>query len=90
MSENLRFFFRKGVINVMFHLKEVERVGYYELYKQGFVVSRQTFANLLKLLEEKGIVDREVTDDRPPRVNYSLTEKGMKIEKILKSLIVVV
>ena len=86
MSEKLRFLFRKGIIDVILYLEEVDEAGYYEIYKQGFVVSRQTFANLLKLLEEKGIVEREVIDDRPPRVNYSLTENGIKMSEILISL----
>jgi len=44
-------------------------------------VSRQTFANLLKRLEKEGIANRKVIENRPPRVEYSLTEKGKKIKK---------
>ena len=86
MSESLRVFFRKGMIDVVFYLSSVEEAGYYEIYRQGFVVSRQTFADLLRLLEEEGLVNRRVTDSRPPRVNYSLSEKGRRISSILKSL----
>lgn len=78
--------FKKGVIEVIFHLDKVGKAGYYELYKQNFVVSRQTFANLLKESEEKGIVDRRVIEGRPPRVEYSLTEKGGKIATILERI----
>ena len=60
--------------------------GFYEIYKQNFVVSRQTFANLLKKLEKEGIVNRKVVEARPPRVEYSLTEKGKKIAKMLYEL----
>lgn len=62
------------------------KAGYYETYKQGFVVSRQTFANLLKLLESKGIVSRKVIENRPPRVEYSLTAKGKNVAEILDRL----
>ena len=86
MSENLRVFFRKGVIDVVFYLNEVEEAGYYEIYRQGYVVSRQTFADLLRMLEEQGLVNRRVTDDRPPRVNYSLSQKGGRVASILRSL----
>ncbi len=86
LSEIFRVFFRKGVIDVIFYLHEVGKAGYYEIYKQGFVVSRQTFANLLKLLEDRGVVTREVIDDRPPRVNYSLSGKGKRVAEILESL----
>lgn len=81
-----RFLFRKGVIEVIFYLDKVGKAGYYEIYKKDFVVSRQTFANLLKELENKGIVSRKVVEGRPPRVEYSLTEKGKKTTRILNEL----
>lgn len=85
MSES-RFLFRKGAIEVILYLNKVGKAGYYETYKQGFVVSRQTFANLLKLLERKGVVSREVIENRPPRVEYGLIEKGKKVAEILDRL----
>jgi DNA-binding HxlR family transcriptional regulator len=81
-----RFLFRKGVIEVIFYLDKVGKAGYYELYKKNFVVSRQTFADLLKELEKKGIVNRKVVEGRPPRVEYRLTGKGKEIARILKEL----
>jgi DNA-binding HxlR family transcriptional regulator len=78
--------FKKGVIEVIFFLDKVGKAGYYEIYKQNFVVSRQTFANLLKELEDKGIVSRKVINERPPRVEYSLTEKGKEMARILNEL----
>jgi DNA-binding HxlR family transcriptional regulator len=81
-----RFLFKKGVTEVILYLDKVGKAGYYEIYKQDFVVSRQTFANLLKELEEKGIVNRKVIEGSPPRVEYSLTEKGRAIARILSEL----
>lgn len=82
----MRFLFKKGVIDVIFYLDKVEKAGYYEIYKQNFVVSRQTFANLLKKLEKEGIISRKVIENRPPRVEYSLTEKGKQIADMLDTL----
>jgi DNA-binding HxlR family transcriptional regulator len=73
-------------MEVILYLDKVGKAGYYEIYKQDFVVSRQTFANLLKELEEKGIVNRKVIEGSPPRVEYSLTEKGRAIARILSEL----
>ena len=73
-------------MEVIFHLDKVGKAGYYELYKQDFVISRQTFANLLKELEEKGIVSRKVIEGRPPRVDYDLTGKGRDIARVLNEL----
>ena len=42
-------------------------------------MSSQSFANLLKKLEIESIVNIKVIETRPPRVEYSLTEKGKNI-----------
>ena len=81
-----KFLFRKGVIEVISYLDKIGKAGYYEIYKQDFVVSRQTFANLLKELENEGLVNRRVIEERPPRVEYSLTGKGKKVADILSDL----
>ena len=73
-------------MEVILFLDKVEKAGYYQIYKQNFVVSRQTFANLLKKLEKERIVNRRVIENRPPRVEYSLTEKGKKIAEMLDAL----
>ncbi len=41
---------------------------------------------MLKTLKMEGIVNRKVIETRPPRVDYSLTEKGKNIVKILHEL----
>lgn len=71
---------------VILFLDKVEKAGYYEIYKQNFVVSRQTFANLLKKLEKEGIANRRVVEARPPRVEYSLTKKGKNVAKTIYEL----
>jgi DNA-binding HxlR family transcriptional regulator len=78
--------FGKGVIEAILYIDKSGKAGYYELYKQGFVVSRQAFSNLLKVLEETGIADRKVIENRPPRVEYSLTNKGKEVAASLKHL----
>jgi DNA-binding HxlR family transcriptional regulator len=71
----------------MLYLGDVGEAGYYDTYKQGFVVSRQTFAGILRLLEDRDLVIRRVEDARPPRVNYSLSGKGKNVLEALKLLI---
>lgn len=75
------------MIDTLFYIDKMGKAGYYELYKQNFVVSRQTFSNMLKILEEKGIISRKVVEGRPPRVEYSLTKKGKDVVEALRILI---
>jgi Predicted transcriptional regulators len=86
LPNKIRFLFGKGVIETILYLDKSGKAGYYELYKQGFVVSRQAFSHVLKVLEEHGISDRKVIENRPPRVEYSLTSKGKEITALIKQI----
>ena len=86
MRSKAHILFGKGVIEAILYLDKSGKAGYSELYKQGLVVSRQAFANLLYILEENGIADRKLIESRPTRVEYSLTNKGKEIATLLKRL----
>jgi DNA-binding HxlR family transcriptional regulator len=45
-----------------------------------------TLAQRLVELEEAGVLKREVTDARPPRVEYVLTPSGLKLKALLNAL----
>ena len=79
--------FRKGAVDLILYLGSKDEAGYYEMYKLGYVVSRQTFATLLKELVQNGLVNRTVLDTHPPRVNYSLTVKGRQIHFHIESIL---
>lgn len=49
-------------------------------------VSGRLLSERLKELEKEGIVKREVFSEVPIRVEYSLTEKGMALEKTIRSI----
>jgi DNA-binding HxlR family transcriptional regulator len=86
LPNKIRFLFRKGIIETILYIDKNGKAGYFELYKQGFVVSRQAFSNLLKILEKNDIASRKVIEHRPPRVEYSLTSKGKEIAASLKHI----
>ena len=82
----MRFLFRKGAIEMVSYIHKVGKAGYYEMLKQGFVASRETFSILIKELEKEGIVARKLINSRPPRVEYSLTKKGKEVAENLSKL----
>jgi DNA-binding HxlR family transcriptional regulator len=40
----------------------------------------------LKLLEDRGIVERRMYSDRPPRAEYALTTSGVELRAVVRSL----
>jgi len=45
-----------------------------------------TLATRLVELEEAGLLERNVVDARPPRVEYVLTERGRRLESVIAAL----
>jgi DNA-binding HxlR family transcriptional regulator len=49
-------------------------------------VSGRLLSERLKDLEQEGIVLREVFPETPVRIQYSLTDKGLALEKVIRDL----
>ncbi|WP_240687995.1 winged helix-turn-helix transcriptional regulator [Pseudalkalibacillus hwajinpoensis] len=49
-------------------------------------IPHQTLIKHLKELEEDGLVNKEVSDDIPPKVQYSLTEYGHSLKTLLHTM----
>jgi DNA-binding HxlR family transcriptional regulator len=49
-------------------------------------ISHKTLTNQLKELEKDGMLNRTVYPDIPPKVEYSLTEKGKSLIPILEAI----
>lgn len=50
-------------------------------------ISKKMLSTVLKVLEADGLVSRKVYAEVPPRVEYSLTERGMTLIPLLNNLI---
>lgn len=49
-------------------------------------ISGRVLSERLKELENQGIVKREVFPETPVRIEYSLTEKGLALEPVMKEI----
>ena len=54
-----------------------------DLQKSMDGISPKTLSLRLKELESQGIITRKVYPEVPPRVEYTLTDKGKQLEGIL-------
>ncbi len=50
-------------------------------------ISERMLSQTLKVLEEEGLVRRQEWDEKPPRVEYSLTDAGQRISASLAVVI---
>ena len=57
-----------------------------ELKKSLSGVSQKVLTANLRSLEKKGIIEREVFPEVPPRVEYTLTDLGKTLEPIIDSM----
>jgi DNA-binding HxlR family transcriptional regulator len=49
-------------------------------------IAPTTLSNRLKMLEDHGVVDRKIYDSHPPRSEYLLTEKGLRMRDIISAM----
>lgn len=87
--ENTGFSYTLSLINgkykmvILYCLKEFEVVRYNEMRKYIKTISYKTLSTMLKELEADGLVHREEYPQIPPKVEYSLTERGKSLIPIL-------
>lgn len=70
------------------------RTLYYDKNRQGFnelqqsltPISSRTLAKKLQKLTAQNIVKKKTLSISPPKVEYSLTEKGLALQKVLQSM----
>ncbi|MDP0493555.1 MAG: helix-turn-helix domain-containing protein [Fusobacterium sp. JB021] len=72
----------KGLI--LYHLIENGSERFNALHRFIGKTSPRTLTNQLRELEKDGLINRQVFAEVPPRVEYSATEKGKSLYKILE------
>ena len=62
------------------------RTRFCELERSLEGISPRTLSLRLRVLEEHGIIERRTFPEVPPRVEYSLTEKGRALVPIIEDM----
>jgi DNA-binding HxlR family transcriptional regulator len=77
---------RTWTLPIIHALSLQEPARFNELKRRIEKISATSLAERLFELERQGIVMRKVYPETPPRVEYSLTERGKELASILKQL----
>ena len=75
-------------MNILYALMEFQVVRFNEMKKYIGTISYKTLSSSLKELEADGLVHREEYPQIPPKVEYSLTERGRSLIPILDAMCV--
>ena len=73
---------------ILYCLMEFKVVRYNELKRYIKSISHKTLSSSLKELEKDGLIIRKEYPQIPPKVEYSLSEKGQSLTVILDQLCV--
>ena len=72
---------------IIIHLLRDKHIRFGKLVVLIPTISRKVLASQLKELEKDGIIIREKFAEVPPRVEYSLSERGEKLLPVLDRLV---
>jgi DNA-binding HxlR family transcriptional regulator len=75
----IRSIFGKWSGDILLALHRTPTAGFEDLRRTLGGISARVLSIKLKELEEIGMVSRQIIDARPPRVRYSLTERGWTV-----------
>ncbi len=86
LEYGLALFGGKWKSRIICVLSANEKLRYSEIRKEMYNITDAVLAATLKELITNGIIARRSYDEIPPRVEYSLTEKGKSVVPILQSI----
>lgn len=72
---------------VLFTLEGQPSIRFKELQRSIPDISQKILTATLKMLEADGLINREIFPEVPPRVEYSLTEKGKSLLPLIDALL---
>ncbi|HWQ48994.1 MAG TPA: helix-turn-helix domain-containing protein [Methanosarcina sp.] len=86
VNEYVEVFGSKWNLLIISHLRE-NTLRYTELQKRMYGINAKTITTHLRKLEEYAIIERNIYAEVPPRVEYSLTERGKALLPILEAML---
>lgn len=75
---------QKWKIPILWHLADEGTLRYNELKRGIYGITNIMLTKSLQELEERGLLHREEYSTIPPKVEYSLTERGQTLIPLLK------
>ena len=83
INNSLKIFQQKFALNIIRNMMLLKQTKFNQFLGSIEGINTKTLSIRLKELEEYGLIERKVTQERPLQVEYSLTKKGKALETLL-------
>ncbi len=83
INNSLKIFQQKFALNIIRNMMLLKQTKFNQFLGSIEGINTKTLSIRLKELEEYGLIERKVTQQRPLQVEYSLTKKGNALDSIL-------
>ena len=83
INNSLKIFQQKFALNIIRNMMMLKQNKFSQFLGSIEGINTKTLSIRLKELEEFGLIERKVTQQRPLQVEYSLTKKGKALDPIL-------
>ena len=83
INNSLKIFQQKFALNIIRNMMLLKQSKFSQFLGSIEGINTKTLSIRLKELEEFGLIERKVTQQRPLQVEYSLTKKGKALDPIL-------
>ena len=77
----------KWVPVIAYSVYNAEEARFSELQEDVGGITNKTLSNNLDRMEEQGIIDRNVEDEKPVKIIYSLTDFGEKLMPLVQEML---
>ena len=72
---------------ILFHLLSEGALGFSALKERADGISSKMLSESLSDLEESGLVTRELLDEKPVRVEYTVSERGESLGPVIEAMV---
>jgi len=83
INNSLKIFQQKFALNIIRNMMLLKQTKFNQFLGSIEGINTKTLSIRLKELDEYGLIERKVTQQRPLQVEYSLTKKGKALDPIL-------
>lgn len=77
----------KWVPVITYHIYENEEIRFSELQEEIGGITNKTLSNNLDRMQDQGIVNRNVEDDKPVKITYELTGFGERLLPLIEEMV---